>query len=326
MFQRIRRPTAKKESKTKFQPNHSSKCWQVLQAIAIICLVLILIKLGFQLSENKRLSTVEYLLQQRMQPPDYAALHDKYYNFSPKLTMWFQEAYRELGSENSVSVNHDYAIFPRSFYKRMDKLLSKNKNGKEFNYCFLGGLKTDKKTFKNRYWILDFIFKHFDSSSYLLFTDREIKRGYKPMGSFDKTLLVDGFVPKYVPVSKRNKVDENYYSVLSKCKFCLAPAGDNLFSMRFYEALAAECIPIVNAVEETYRSKAESSLPYKFYLANTLLKEPNNTHESSTDIHSNRPRDVFEYRMDWVQENKNLFMKYHTLASLPENVAIPSQV
>ena len=62
--------------------------------------------------------------------------------------------------------------------------------------------------------------------------------------------------------------------------------------MRFYECLMCKCIPIVNSVEETYRSEVESKLDYKYYLS------------SDTD---------FVYREDWVEHNYNIFLKYHTL-------------
>ena len=53
-----------------------------------------------------------------------------------------------------------------------------------------------------------------------------------------------------------------------------------------------KCIPIVNTVEETYRSKEESKLNYKYYLSSD--KE-------------------FVYREDWVEHNHNIFLQYHTL-------------
>ena len=89
--------------------------------------------------------------------------------------------------------------------------------------------------------------------------------------------------------------DKNYFDVMCKSKFCLCPAGDDLWSMRFYEALMCKCIPIVNNEKETYRSDPESKLGYKFYL--TSDKE-------------------FIYREDWVEHNYNLFLKYHTLEFL----------
>ena len=46
-----------------------------------------------------------------------------------------------------------------------------------------------------------------------------------------------------------------YFDKLSQSKFGLCPAGGCMYSMRFYECLMCKCIPIVNTVGETYRSK-----------------------------------------------------------------------
>ena len=62
--------------------------------------------------------------------------------------------------------------------------------------------------------------------------------------------------------------------------------------MRFYESLMCQCIPIVDTIEETYRSEEESQLDYKYYLSSD--KE-------------------FVYRNDWVEHNYELFLRYHTL-------------
>jgi hypothetical protein len=83
---------------------------------------------------------------------------------------------------------------------------------------------------------------------------------------------------------------------MCQSKFCLCPAGDSPWSMRFYEALLCKTIPIVNEIKETYRTTEESKLGYKFYLV------------SDTE---------FIYRSDWAEHNYNLFMKYHTLDKLP---------
>ena len=71
--------------------------------------------------------------------------------------------------------------------------------------------------------------------------------------------------------------------------------------MRFYECLIGKCIPIVDIVEETYRSKEESNLDNKYYL--------------SSDYD-------FVYREDWVEHNYNIFLQYHTLEYFYPNIHI----
>lgn len=112
------------------------------------------------------------------------------------------------------------------------------------------------------------------------------------MGNYDHTLSENGFVPREVSISKRNFFDKKYFDNLSQSKFCLCPGGDAIWSMRFYECLMCKCIPIVNIVKETYRSKEESKLDYKYYLSSD--KE-------------------FVYREDWVEHNYKIFLQYHTL-------------
>ena len=39
-----------------------------------------------------------------------------YYNFSPKLDMWYSESYSELSISKS-KIDQSYAIYPKRFYK-----------------------------------------------------------------------------------------------------------------------------------------------------------------------------------------------------------------
>ena len=207
---------------------------------------------------------------------------------SPKLNMWYIEAYEELSIiVSKKDIDHSYVIFPKRFYKNINLNLTK-----KYDLTFIGGFLTDSETQNNRKWIIPFIKNNFNSNSYLQFTDKNTKLEYKTMGNYDHTLTEDGFVPKETPVPKRNYFDKKYFDNLSQSKFCLCPAGDRMFSMRFYECLMCKCIPIVNSVEETYRTEAESKLDYKYY--------------STSD-------DDFVYRKEWVEHNYNIFLKYHTL-------------
>jgi hypothetical protein len=210
----------------------------------------------------------------------------KHYPFCPKLKMWFLEAHKE---KNIIvkQINHDYAIYPKRFLDNV-----KNQETRKYDYVFIGGLHTDRKTYKNRKWILRFIKQSFNNNSYLQFTDKNTKINHKKMGVFDMTLEKEGFVPKEVKIPLRNKFDDNYFSVMCNSQFCLCPAGDINYSMRFYEALMCKCIPIINHPSERFRSRAEEKLDYKYYL--------------TTDKN-------IEYREDWVEHNYQLFLKYHTL-------------
>jgi len=217
--------------------------------------------------------------------------------FSPKLLMWYHESYNEknfllhsLSRLTHRPICQDFALYPQRFYKTVEKLDHK----KTINFCFIGAYKIDNKTVENRKWILDFIRNNFTDSSYLQFTDKKTKENYQSMGNFDYTLRRSGFVPKEHPIKMRNRFDEHYFKQLSKSQFTLCPAGDAMWSMRFYEALMCKSIPIVNNANEIGRSRAESELDYKYYLT------------------SEQP----VYREDWVEYNYEIFLKYHTLENL----------
>ena len=211
----------------------------------------------------------------------------KYYNFSYKLDMWYIESYKELSISKKKNDDYSYAIFPKRFYKNINLNIDK-----KYDFIFIGGLLTDNSTFINRKWIIPFIENKFNNNSYLQFTDMKTKKNHTKMGDYDYTLTKIGFVPKEVELNKRNFFDKLYFDNLSQSKFCLCPAGDSMWSMRFYECLMCKCIPIVDKVEETFRSVEESKLDYKYYL--TSCPE-------------------FVYREDWVEHNYNIFIKYHTL-------------
>ena len=222
------------------------------------------------------------------EPPIY---QPQYYSFSPKLKMWYEESYTEKNCWNeAITVCEDFALYPARFYATVSKF----DKTKKYDYCFIGGLKIDIPIEKNTNWILGFIRRKFTSESYLQFTDMKTKSGYLTLGEFDFTLIKNGFTPKEHKVEERNWFDSNYFKTMSKSKFTLCPAGDLIYSMRFYEALMCNSIPIVNTKNETFRSEAESKLDYKYYVST----------------------DQITYREDWTVHNYELFLKYHTLDGL----------
>ena len=224
-----------------------------------------------------------------------------YYKLCLKLRLLYAESYAEKGKEfdpyDERLVFQDYTLYPERFYKNVIPLF--DASDKKYDFCFVGGLNTDLETTKNRKWILRFIMKHFSQQSYLQFTDRGTKINHKKMGPFDYTLLKNGFVPKYEKKDNKNLFDQNYFDILSKSKFCLCPAGDKIYSMRFYEALMCGSIPVVKIMDESFRSKAESKLDYKFYCISNMEKT-----------------DKFIYKEDWARHNYEIFLNYHTLNSI----------
>jgi len=98
-----------------------------------------------------------------------------YYNFSPKLKMWYFESYSELSISKSVkTIDYSYAIYPKRFYKNINLNLDK-----KYDFIFIGGLLTNNSTYNNRKWIIQFINDNFNSNSYLQFTDKNTQKKKK---------------------------------------------------------------------------------------------------------------------------------------------------
>ena len=229
----------------------------------------------------------------------------EYFNLSPRSVLLYREAYAELGMTN-VWLDHDFALYPRRYYERVNEMLATLP--KIHDFCFIGSLFVDLETLENRAWILAIADRLFTNSSFFQLSDFGPRHAaeYSPRGVWDRTLERDNFVPKtHKTLEGRDAFDEEYFATMSKCKFCLAPAGDLPFSMRFYEVLMTKCIPVVNKKSETFRSRAESELPYKYYLAEG---DPSS----------------FEYNPQWVDENYQLFLRHHTLSDPNETLFIRS--
>ena len=152
-------------------------------------------------------SSTEPIILEHWRPPKKVVnTHDEdFYPFSPKMKRWYDEAYQEINCTAPRPRIETYGIYPKRFYKTVSEMLEIS--NKTIDFCFIGGLMKDVRTYQNRHWILSFIEKHFSNDSYLQFTDNEIKVRYKIMGSFDYTLEKAGFVPAYVPYDQRNFFD-----------------------------------------------------------------------------------------------------------------------
>ena len=208
--------------------------------------------------------------------------------FSPKLALWYQAAYAEIGSA-ITDIDKSYAIFPQRWYKTIETF----DHEKIYDFCFIGAYKINEETRARREWIIDFVEKNFTDNSYLQFTDKMTKTNYRKLGDFDFTLEKTGFVPREVPVTERNFFDENYYKAMCKSKYTLCPGGDGNWSMRFYEALMCRSIPILFD-HNAYRTKEEKKLPYNYYVL----------------------RDSFKFSELLVERNYAIFLRYHTLGQM----------
>jgi hypothetical protein len=206
--------------------------------------------------------------------------------FNRILKLRFKKAFDELNIPN-VKINSEYAIYPESYYTTVESI----KVRKTIDFCFVGAVKANRLQKRSRAWVLPFVDKHFGEKSYLNFTDETAK--YIPKGDFDKTNKIKGFIPRTTKDNnKAVKIDRQYFRTLKQSQFCLCPAGDAPWSMRFYEALMCKSIPIVHYKWESWKTEGEAKLDYKYY----LTSDPE-----------------FIYREDWAEHNIKIFREYHMI-------------
>jgi len=226
-----------------------------------------------------------------------------YYSYDLKQVMWFNEACKQANI--NIPMTQEYAIYPKSLYMKVREL----DHTKTIDFCFIGAFAfTEGQTFgaNNRKWVIDFCKNYFNENSYFINTtayynhdtrDNTHDDSWVVLGDYDKTYQPHNhLVPKFLPLEKRNQFDKEYFQRMCASKFTLCPAGDQMWSMRFLEAIMCKSIPIVRTHEETYRSKQEEYLNYKYYLADHI--------------------DDIVYRSDWVEHNYNIFINMHTLENL----------
>ena len=229
---------------------------------------------------------------------------------SPRMVLLWRQSYIEEGFSASEIPDYDgnpvIALYPKSYIEKVNLL----NLDKIYDFNFRGALYIDKKTKRNRQWVVDFSKQYFTSDSFFQVTDSRAKQSnifFKPrhklLGSFDYTLDRTGFVPKENNKNIRGYFDKDYFRILCQSQFTLCPAGDSPWSMRFYESLLCKSIPIVEKIQHTGRNDLEYAIGYKYYLLGD---------------------DKMIYRPDWVEENFNKFIRYHTLINdesgvLPES-------
>ena len=209
-----------------------------------------------------------------------------------------QDALIEQGlSPDTAVFRPPVAKFAKKYYHEIQSI----DNTKKHDFCFIGSLNADKLVTENRKWVPEFIKKYFTENSILINTDNPID--WVSMGTFDKTKEGLGFNPKKQPNNQSRevqyrKVDENrfYFETMRQSKYVLCPAGDALWSFRFYEVLMCGSLPIVESWHHTYRTAEESLIPYRY----VLLDKTNNEIDLKED----------EYET-MINTNKELFELHH---------------
>ena len=145
------------------------------------------------------------------------------------------------------------------------------------DFSFIGSMGGDSLTTARRQWVLSFARQHFSNASYYVDTTPNLPRDYKPLGAWDRTLIHGkGFRPKdpshtgsRLPCA-RAACDLSYLSVLARSRYTLAPAGDQPWSHRYFEAVMAGSIPIVETHLHAGRTPVERQLEYHHIVASDV--------------------------------------------------------
>ena len=188
--------------------------------------------------------------------------------------------------------NPRFAWFSQKYYNAIDNL----KCDKIYDFCFIGSI----INYESRKWVIDFTKKYFTEKSIFINTNKDIN--WQLLGKFDYSHKNLGFCPINTDDNQSKKaqyryVEENlfYFKTMKQSKFILCPAGNDApWSFRFYEVLMCKSIPIVETWHHTYRTKEESNIPYKYLLSNNIDKKK------------------IKYN-DFINENTNIFKKYHMI-------------
>lgn len=199
-------------------------------------------------------------------------------------------------------------VFPRS---QVEAALFYANESRPLDFNFIGRVQSKQAAVvRARQWVVDFARRHFTATSHFDDTTAARHSTKKKMGPWDKS--GQGFTPMAaMGEQKANpcamaKCDHSYYRTLGRSKFTLAPAGDQPWSQRFFEAAMAGSIPIVQSPEHTGRSLAEKKLGYK-YLTSVEFASRFAAFRQSAG-----PDAPLPYCAAWAAHNLDVFLRSQT--------------
>jgi hypothetical protein len=194
-----------------------------------------------------------------------------------------------LTCRNISMFGFNVAKIPQPIFDRVAEL--KIGTPKTHKYTFQGHLNahSDKRHSyterpRRRQWVKDFVKQHFSSDDIFI-------EGGKTM--IERMPISDGLSDSMDPI---------FYSNLASSIFTLTPGGDYPWSGRFYEAIMAGSIPVINTVEQDLSHETQypgswfSNIGYKYFTTDQVL----NMSMSSAELKS------------MADENYRLLLKYQT--------------
>jgi len=171
----------------------------------------------------------------------------------------------------------DHMKWPQAFLQAVEAQLSSDR---PIDFNFIGAISGDTLTERSRRWVLEFALKRFTNASVFVdTTPRSTDSRYRPLGVWDRTLSHPRYRPKDPQHSRhggcsRIACDAGYLGVLARSRYTLAPMGDQPWSHRYFEAVMAGSIPVVESHLHAGRTAAERALGYHHLLAGSLPPAP----------------------------------------------------
>jgi hypothetical protein len=163
---------------------------------------------------------------------------------------------------------------PQSHVLKM-AALKRNISNKTSTYNFQGSLYSNSLTTMRRQWVLPFAATAFSDVDVLKITDAPAN--HISEGPYDHTDLTSGgYRPKDHPLGDRLiPFDVEYYQIMAQSTFTLCPGGDSPWSMRFYEAILAGSIPVIDSelqdFNDMYAPFWFNRVGYTYYTTSQVL-------------------------------------------------------
>lgn len=185
---------------------------------------------------------------------------------------------------------------------------------KTMDFTFSGGIEGGSNVNRSREWVVPFATKYFTPNSIFVDTSADVETYEVLNAIWDQTLLraEDAFVPRNTEEKACDKstCDPKYLQDLAEAQFALAPAGDEPWSMRFFEAIMSGAIPILEDTLHAGRSQPERALGYYYFLRSDV--------EAILDGGGTLP-----YCTEWVEANLRIFLQYQAWVGAPTD---PSKI
>jgi len=231
----------------------------------------------------------------------------------------------------------DVLVFPRSHVEAALHF-SSAATGRDVDFNFVGRVVSRQAVVtRNRKWVVDFAKEHFTNRSLYLDTTAPHRNDYKTLGEWDRSSTNGGFLPMEAMARQAKnqcamaRCDASYYRNLARSAFTLAPAGDQPWSQRFFEAILAGSVPVVQNIQHTGRSLAEKNIGYKYLLASELAarllsrrrrrrqREEEGPSSSSSSSSSGENQQV-PYCANFAKHNLDLFLRHQTLIERRQSI------